>query len=187
MLVAVVCSEAAAALLARHRDFLVVWTAPNGTGRPAVDAAPVAGEGECMTPPPLLLDLPQVADALHLSERKVRSMVASGELTAVNVGRARRVRASDLAEFVERLGASTTEGNPMTNLARLERNAQLYRGPDAQLDPIADAMDAGDTEAWRNLPALLVDMASNYRDARAAHRRAVEAGAITEDGTSLLA
>lgn len=65
--------------------------------------------------------------------------------------------------------------------ARLEINARLYRGHDPHLDPIADAMDSGDVEAWRNLPVVLIDRASIYRDARTTYRRAVQAGAIPDD------
>ena len=49
--------------------------------------------------------------------------------------------------------------------ARLELNARPFRH-DAALDPIADAMDRGDTAAWQNLHPLVVDRASIYRDFR---------------------
>ena len=101
VLVAVVCSEAAAALLVRHRDFTVVFSALSGTVRPAVERAPAGDDSEVVA---MLLDYQQVAAALRLSERKVRQMVASGELPAVSVGRARRVRTADLLEYVGRLG-----------------------------------------------------------------------------------
>ena len=64
--------------------------------------------------------------------------------------------------------------------ARLELNARPYRY-DPQLDPIADAMDRGDVEAWRNLHPKLVDAASIHRDVRNSYRAAVAAKAIPDD------
>jgi hypothetical protein len=65
--------------------------------------------------------------------------------------------------------------------ARLELNARLYRGPDPVLEPIADAMDRGDTAAWTGLHPQLVDRASIYRDTRTQYRAAAAAGAIPAD------
>ncbi len=64
--------------------------------------------------------------------------------------------------------------------ARLQRNAALYRY-DARLDKIADLMDSGDVEAWQRLPLRLQGEAAVHRDLRAAHRAAVEAGAVADD------
>ena len=64
--------------------------------------------------------------------------------------------------------------------AKLELNARAYRY-DPQLDPIADAMDSGNADAWRNLHPKLVDAASIYRDFRAQYRAAVAAKAIPDD------
>lgn len=44
---------------------------------------------------------------------------------------------------------------------------------DPQLDPIADMLDLGDTEAWQLVPPRLLDHASIYRDLRAQHRAPV--------------
>ncbi len=49
------------------------------------------------------------------------------------------------------------------------------------LDPIADAMDRGDVEAWQKLPVRLIGEASMYRDIRANYRAAVQAGVIPDD------
>lgn len=61
----------------------------------------------------------------------------------------------------------------------LTENARRHQH-DSHLDPIADAMDRGDDDAWTNLHPLLQDRASIYRDFRAAHREAVERGLITD-------
>ncbi len=65
-------------------------------------------------------------------------------------------------------------------LNRLEMNARSYRY-NARLDKIADAMDAGDTDAWTRLPARLQGEASVHRDLRQHYRDAVAAGAIPDD------
>jgi excisionase family DNA binding protein len=53
--------------------------------------------------PRLLLDLPQVAEALSLSLRSVQGLIYAGKLASVTVGRSRRVAAADLADFVQML------------------------------------------------------------------------------------
>lgn len=59
----------------------------------------------------------------------------------------------------------------------LMKNAERYQY-DAQLDPIADQMDAGDT-AWTQAHPVLQDRAGVYRALRTAHRQAIKAGLIT--------
>jgi len=56
MLVAVVCTEPAAAMLVHHRDFEVVWAAPNGTDRSGIERAPAGDENEVVSLTPLLVD-----------------------------------------------------------------------------------------------------------------------------------
>ncbi len=63
---------------------------------------------------------------------------------------------------------------------RLAANARAFKF-DAQLDPIADQMDAGEHEKWRALPVRLIGLASTYRDFRTSYRRAVEAGVVNDD------
>ncbi len=63
---------------------------------------------------------------------------------------------------------------------RLAANARAHKY-DPRLDPIADAMDRGDTETWQKFPARLVGEASIYRDFRASYRAAVDAGVIPDD------
>ncbi len=63
---------------------------------------------------------------------------------------------------------------------RLVANARAYRH-DPHLDPIADAMDRGDTEAWSRLHPLLQERADDYRHFRRYYREAVAAGVIDDD------
>lgn len=76
----------------------------------------------------------------------------------------------------DQAGDLTVEGN---QLARLARNAALYVY-DENLEKAADLFDR-DPHAWAALPLLLQDRSGMYRDARNAHRAAVEAGAIPAD------
>ena len=52
--------------------------------------------------PALLHTLNDVAESLRLSRRTVESLIASGQLRSVTIGRSRRVNADDLAEFAAR-------------------------------------------------------------------------------------
>jgi len=56
---------------------------------------------ELGTREPVAYTLQEVADLLSLSYRKVRYMVEAGELEVVHFGRARRVLASALREYVD--------------------------------------------------------------------------------------
>jgi excisionase family DNA binding protein len=51
----------------------------------------------------LLLDIPEAARRLHLSQRTVYSLIARGSLRAVTVVGKLRIRPGDLAAFVARL------------------------------------------------------------------------------------
>lgn len=51
---------------------------------------------------PVLLTLDQVAKALQVSRRTVESLVSSGQLRSVTIGRSRRVTQDDLAQFASR-------------------------------------------------------------------------------------
>ena len=64
-------------------------------------------------------------------------------------------------------------------IAKLELNAKMFEF-NAHLEKLADLFDS-DVEAWQRLPVLLQDRSGQYRDSRAAYRRAVEAGAIPDD------
>ena len=70
--------------------------------------------------------------------------------------------------------------DPDSKRGKLELNARAYKY-DPLLDPVADAMDRGDTEAWRRLHPVVIDRAGIYRDFRKQYRDAVAAGVITDD------
>jgi excisionase family DNA binding protein len=55
----------------------------------------------------LLLDLPEVANALSLSVRSVQNLCYRGQLRSLTVGRSRRVAVADLDAFVESLRCAT--------------------------------------------------------------------------------
>jgi excisionase family DNA binding protein len=50
---------------------------------------------------PLLLTVPQAAEALQVNRNKVWALVGSGELPSVRIGRSVRVPVTALAEWVE--------------------------------------------------------------------------------------
>lgn len=60
-----------------------------------------------------LLTFQETAQRLRLSEETVKRLVRDGRLPAVSVGRARRVRPADLAEFIESLGRNTEKETPI--------------------------------------------------------------------------
>lgn len=49
---------------------------------------------------PMLLTVEQVAEQLGISVSKAWQLVSGGEIPSVNVGRTRRIRPEDLADFV---------------------------------------------------------------------------------------
>jgi len=67
-----------------------------------------------------LLDLDEVSAALGISRRTTERLVASGELLAVKVRRLTRVRASDLANYLDRL----------TGMKAVRTYPSVPRGPD---------------------------------------------------------
>jgi excisionase family DNA binding protein len=50
-----------------------------------------------------LLSIPEAGEALHLGETKVKELVARGELLSVKIGKSRRIPATAVQAFVERL------------------------------------------------------------------------------------
>ena len=57
------------------------------------------------TPPPVLFKVPEVAARLNVAENTVHALISTGQLRSVKIGRARRISASALAEYLERIGA----------------------------------------------------------------------------------
>lgn len=53
-------------------------------------------------PDQLLLSVPQVAQALNITERFVWNLLKAGEIKRVRVGRRSMVTKQDLLEFIER-------------------------------------------------------------------------------------
>lgn len=49
--------------------------------------------------------IPETADALSISARSVWRLIAAGELKSIRIGRARRVCAASLSQFVAKGGA----------------------------------------------------------------------------------
>lgn len=58
---------------------------------------------------PLLLRLDRTAEALDVSPTTVKRLIKAGELVAVKVQGATRVRADDLRSYVEHLSQSTSD------------------------------------------------------------------------------
>jgi excisionase family DNA binding protein len=54
----------------------------------------------------LFVRVPEVAENLGISRAKVYELMAAGELRSVKIGGCRRVRASDLVEYVEALASA---------------------------------------------------------------------------------
>jgi len=69
-----------------------------GPQGPALDAPPVV-----VHPAPMLLTVSEAAEALRLSERKVKRLVAAGAIASVTIDSARRIRLDDLRRYVDDL------------------------------------------------------------------------------------
>jgi excisionase family DNA binding protein len=80
--------------------------ASDGKARPALDG--LDGDRDAGAVTPLLVDYRAAADALAVSERSVRRLVAARTLPAVDVGGNRRIRTADLVAYVERLSTERT-------------------------------------------------------------------------------
>jgi excisionase family DNA binding protein len=55
-------------------------------------------------PATLLLTVEQTAAELHIARRRVFELIRDGQLASVKIGRSRRIRSADLAEYVAPLG-----------------------------------------------------------------------------------
>jgi excisionase family DNA binding protein len=89
------------AMLRRHPRFTVQFVAWGGTERHGPASA--SGASDSGSVERLALKVPEAAQAIGLSERQVRSLIASGELRSFHVGRSARVRVTDLEQYLARL------------------------------------------------------------------------------------
>jgi excisionase family DNA binding protein len=103
MLVVVVVSTdpVGLGLLRRHPRFEVMFAAPSGTEvqTSAADALEVHGG----TVQKIALTVLEAAESVGLSERKLRELIARGELQVFHVGRSTRIRVTDLEVFITKL------------------------------------------------------------------------------------
>jgi len=82
-------------------------------------------EREQTQPEKLLYTVGEAADLLNLSRAHVYNYVLAGDLRSVTLGRARRIPASAIAEFVERLEG---EGHLATRRRRVTPRPSLGLG-----------------------------------------------------------
>lgn len=118
------CRHLAAALLAHRQrvehnggavpeqvqflERLASFRVTQGQHGPNVDGSTDRPDDQGVTP--RLLTYRQTADALGCSESKVKRLIKDGELTAVRIGGAARIRVGDLDAFVAELPATVTAG-----------------------------------------------------------------------------
>jgi excisionase family DNA binding protein len=60
-------------------------------------------------PPRLLLTLPEVCTALSLGRSSVNTLIWSGEIPSIRIGRSRRVSLGDLESWIETRKANDTD------------------------------------------------------------------------------
>lgn len=62
----------------------------------------------------ILLSIPEAGQVLHLGETKIKQLVMRGELPSVKIGKSRRIPATAISSYVDRLiGESATDsGHP---------------------------------------------------------------------------
>ncbi len=76
------------------------WVDRGGQARPARAPVEAAGDDAAMR---LALTYEQAGERLGVSSRTIRRLVEAGTLPAVEVASARRIRATDLVAFTERM------------------------------------------------------------------------------------
>ncbi|GII01777.1 helix-turn-helix domain-containing protein [Planobispora takensis] len=62
-------------------------------------------------PPPLLYTIPEAAEALRISRTKLYELLAENKISSVHIGRSRKIPASALQTYVDRLQAEQKEGD----------------------------------------------------------------------------
>ncbi|MGI8881050.1 MAG: helix-turn-helix domain-containing protein [Jatrophihabitans sp.] len=96
-------------------DELVAALTLNATGRQTTPTlAELAEVLECVSMTRLTIDYDEAAEALHVSRRSVDRLVASGELSTVNIGGSVRIRTTDLSGYVESLITISRNESPRT-------------------------------------------------------------------------
>jgi excisionase family DNA binding protein len=60
----------------------------------------------------VLLSIPEAGQVLHLGETKVKQLVARGELTSVKIGKSRRIPATAISGYVDRLVSEADMDSP---------------------------------------------------------------------------
>jgi excisionase family DNA binding protein len=73
---------------------------------PTASVAPLASQNGTADGGSVLLTIEETADELRLSRRQVERLAAAGRLRTVVIGSARRVRRTDLEDFVASLDTS---------------------------------------------------------------------------------
>jgi excisionase family DNA binding protein len=63
-------------------------------------------------PATMLLTVEETATQLRIARRRVFEMIRDGSLPSVKIGRSRRIRSADLAEYVAGLEPETQPGRP---------------------------------------------------------------------------
>jgi excisionase family DNA binding protein len=61
--------------------------------------------------PTLLLTVEETAAELRIARRRVFTLISGGELRSVKIGKSRRVRSADLADYVARLSSDNTRAS----------------------------------------------------------------------------
>ena len=54
-----------------------------------------------------LVSIPEAGEALHLGETKVKELVSRGELLSVKIGKSRRIPATAIQAYIDRLVADS--------------------------------------------------------------------------------
>jgi excisionase family DNA binding protein len=60
-------------------------------------------------PSTMLLTVEQTAAELHIARRRVFELIRNGQLPSVKIGKSRRVRSADLANYVAQLSDGTQQ------------------------------------------------------------------------------
>ena len=94
-----------AALHATNASVKVSAFKPDTDGHEVLPLLNLIGEGESAVDA-LLLRVPEVAAQLGISRAKVYELIAAGSLASVKVGGCRRIRSSDVQDFVDQLSRS---------------------------------------------------------------------------------